>query len=629
MSIIAINDSENIAERFISSVKANDIIELSPGEYFFDTVPVLQDGITIRPAKSDSSVILNGKFFVMGSYFRIEDMRLNNHNGSIIFISNENASVVLDNCNLSHNSSRISEFAMVYVEKGKFEAYSSKFHDSPSNAVLVKKSSFARLEKCLFYNTKKVSIFVDKDSSAYIEYSNISNNENSGIRVSDNSDLYLAHSEIVNCGYSGVAVVKNSRALINDTVFKEMPLNAIYVDDKSYMRILVSNFHDINKSAIYINKESSVRLENLNFTDINEDLTLKDLKKPAVKATNSSAISLYNRNDYLFKYGPNCFDIDSSSMMEEYGILKSTSTSILTIRDKKDVQSVLSRLKSGNVIEIYPGNYFFGDVNIPNNINNIIIRPVDDRFKPHINAKFIIKGADIKFQNLVLYNNNGSIIRVEDEKSYVFIENCDISQPDSTLKELSAVYVKEGKLFIINSEIHDSPSNGLLVEKGLHITLENVKFNNTKKSCIFMKGKETKALIKGCNIKNTLNNGLTALDAGHILLENSEFSNCNYAAVYLNNSNMNITNLNVNHSSNVVYAKNGSYVSIIDSKFYDISKSVFLVQDPATQFNMHKNIVLYGKGNINGYFIERIDNDNVKIDNEEDYRKRFRDRFMK
>lgn len=53
MSIIAINDSENIAERFISSVKANDIIELSPGEYFFDTVPVLQDGITIRPAKSD------------------------------------------------------------------------------------------------------------------------------------------------------------------------------------------------------------------------------------------------------------------------------------------------------------------------------------------------------------------------------------------------------------------------------------------------------------------------------------------------------------------------------------------------------------------------------------------------
>lgn len=628
MSIITINDSENIAEKFISSVKAGDTVEVSPGEYFFDTVPVLQDGITMRPAKSDSSVILNGKFFVMGSGFRIEDMRLNNHNGSIIFISNEDASVVLNNCDVSHNSSKISEFAMVYVEKGKFEAYSSKFHDSPSNAILITKGSFARLEKCLVYNTKKVSIFIkDKDSSACIDYSNISNNENSGIRVSGNGSLSLAHSELVNCGYSGVAVVKNSEALINNTVFKEMPLNAIYIDDKSYMRILTSNFHDVNKSAIYINNESSIKLEDLNFTDINKDLTIKDLKEPAVKATNSSVISLYNRSDYLFKYGPNCFDIDSSSMVEEYGISKSTL--ILTIREKKDVQSVLSRLKSGNIIEIYPGNYFFGDVNIPQNIYNVIIRPVDDRFKPRINAKFIMKGADINFQSLILYNNNGSVIQVEDEKSYAFIENCDISQPDSILKEFSAVYVKEGKLFIINSEIHDSPSNGLLVEKGLHIALENVKFYNTKKSSIFMKGKETNALIKGCNIKNTLNNGLTALDAGHIFLENSEFSNCHYAAVYLNNSNMNISNLNVNYSPNAVYAKNGSYVSVIDSKFDYISKSVFLIQDPATQFYVHKNIVLGNTRNIKGYFIERIDNDNVEIDNEEDYRERLGDKFMK
>ena len=167
------------------------------------------------------------------------------------------------------------------------------------------------------------------------------------------------------------------------------------------------------------------------------------------------------------------------------------------------------------------------------------------------------------------------------------------------------------------------------VEKGLHIALENVKFYNTKKSSIFMKGKETNALIKGCNIKNTLNNGLTALDAGRILLENSEFSNCHYAAVYLNNSNMNISNLNVNYSPNAVYAKNGSYVSVIDSKFDYISKSVFLVHDPATQFNILKNIVLGNTRNIKGYFIERIDNDNVEIDNEEDYRERLGDKFMK
>ncbi|MCL4546660.1 MAG: hypothetical protein M1576_02825, partial [Deltaproteobacteria bacterium] len=99
-----------------------------------------------------------------------------------------------------------------------------------------------------------------------------------------------------------------------------------------------------------------------------------------------------------------------------------------------------------------------------------------------------------------------------------------------------------------------------------------------------------------------------------------------YASVYLNNSNISITNLNVNYSPNAVYAKNGSKVSIIDSKFNDISKSVFLVQDADTEFNIHKNIVLK---NFNGYFIEKIDNHNVKIEGEEDYKKMFKEKFMK
>ena len=622
MSIITINPSDNIAEKFISSVKEGGTVEVSPGEYFFDTVPVLQDGITIRPAVPDSNVMLNGKFFVMGSDLEIKDMKLQNHNGSIVLISDENASVFLNNCDLSQNSSKLPDFAMVYVEKGKFSANFSKFHDSPSNAILITKGSNAEIEKCSFYNMKKVSIFIkDEGSNALIRFSTIANNQNSGIRVSDGGDLFLRYSELINCQYSGLAVVKNSKASVNDTKFKDMPLNAIYVSDKSHVNISTSNFHEINSTPIYISNESSIELIDLNLTDLDEDFNIKAPQKTLVKAI-SSTIFLSNRHNYISKYGPNCFDLDSSSTVKEYE--NSTPFSIFTIRDRKDVQEVLSKLKPNDIIEIYPGNYYFGDVIIPEELTGVIVRPIDDRNKPIINAKFLIKGKHTKLQDLILYNNNGSIIQVESD--YVFVENCDISQPDSNLQEFSAVYVKKGMLFITNCIIHNTSSNGVLAEKSSNTIIENVKFENTKKSSIFIKGKETYSIISGCSIKNTLNNGLTAIDAEHITLLNCEFSNSKYASVYLNNSNISITNLNVNYSPNAVYAKNGSKVSIIDSKFNDISKSVFLVQDADTEFNIHKNIVLK---NFNGYFIEKIDNHNVKIENEEDYKKMFKEKFMK
>lgn len=250
-----------------------------------------------------------------------------------------------------------------------------------------------------------------------------------------------------------------------------------------------------------------------------------------------------------------------------------------------NLSDALVQARAGDTIEIAPGSYDVGGINLPHQgltIRAKVPNTVD------LTGGFIVTGK-VQLENLSIQRVGGNAVYVKGG-GHALLSNCTLSNSG---EEYPVVGIEKSSAEIKNCKIHDTPSNGISVWGGGRAEIIQCELWGCGESAIETQGTNSSLLVRDSVIRDTQKSGISVHTQAQAVIEGSDFKGCRWVALnFSSGAQGKVLSSNIHDTqAPCIYVLEGSQVEIVQCELLGCDGATISVSDARTSLLVRRSVI--------------------------------------